>query len=171
VTATRAPTQTPTDAPSLAPTATSPPPAPSEPAATGTELPAPELLAPEDRQDFQPDAEIVLSWEPVGELPADAFYVVSVAYLHLGETWFDDVPWTRDTSWTLSEHDYLKDLSDNDEYRWSVRVMRQTGTDAGGKPVGVPLSPSSEERLVIWKSQASGGPGAPPPPPPPLIGP
>jgi hypothetical protein len=99
----------------------------------------------------------------VGELPSDAFYEVSVAYIHLGQTWHDDVPWTRDTSWTLSEHAYLKDLSDNDEFRWSVQVMRQTGTDAGGKPVGVPLSPQSEERLLIWKTADVGGPGPPPP--------
>jgi capsular exopolysaccharide synthesis family protein len=167
-TATRVPTRTPTQAPSPAPTSTQPPPTPTQPAETGNLFPAPTLLAPPDRQDFQPNAEIVLTWEPVGELPADAFYVVSVAYIHFGETWFDDVPWSKDTSWTLTEHTYLKDLSDNDEFRWSVQVVRQTGTDAGGKPTGVPLSPKSEERLVIWKTEGSGGgSGVPPPLPPP----
>jgi hypothetical protein len=124
------------------------------------------LLAPPDRQDFQPNAEIVLTWESVGELPADAFYMVSVAYVHLGEIWFDDVPWSKDTSWTLTQHTYLRDLSDNDEFRWSVQVVRQTGTDDGGKPVGVPLSPKSEERLVIWKTEGSGGGSGSTPPPP-----
>jgi hypothetical protein len=137
--------------------------------ATGSIFPAPILLAPPNRQDFQPNAEVVLSWEPVGELSADAYYVVTVAYTHLGEIWFDDVPWIRATSWTLSEHTYLKDLSDNGEYLWSVQVMRQTGTDADGKPAGVPLSPKSEERSVIWKAESGGGGGSgstPPPPPP-----
>jgi hypothetical protein len=100
-------------------------------------------------------------------LAEGAFYEVTVAYSHLGERWFDDVPWLRETSWTLTSHDYLPGLSDDGNYWWSVQVVRQIGTGADGKPVGVPLSAPSEERLVTWRKPASGEgfstPEAPPP--------
>jgi hypothetical protein len=140
------------------------------PPPTSTALPAPTLLAPADRQEFQEDAEIVLQWEPVGELPADAYYAITVAYSHFGETWHDEVPWTRETSWTLSEHAYLLDLADNGWFEWSVQVMRQTGEDADGKPTGVPLSRTSEVRMLVWnRSSGDGGssPESTPPLPPP----
>jgi hypothetical protein len=125
------------------------------------------LLAPPDRQDFQPSAEVVLAWEWTGELAEDAFYEVSVAYSHLGERWFDDVPWLRETSWTLTNHDYLPALSDDGQYWWSVQVVGQTGTGADGKPIGEPLSARSEERLVIWRKTSGGGPAGTPTAPPP----
>ena len=34
-------------------------------------------------------------------LAPDAHDAVTVDYLHLGEWWLDDVPWARDSSWTL----------------------------------------------------------------------
>lgn len=170
-TATATASPTPTLTPSPTPEAAGPTPAPTEPGPTSAALPAPVLLAPVDRQEFQEDAEILLEWEPVGELPADAHYAITVAYFHLGETWNDEVPWTRDTSWTLSEHAYLLDLADNGWFEWSVQVMRQTGEDADGRPTGVPLSPPSESRLLVWnRSSGDGGGDSPestPPVPPP----
>lgn len=94
---------------------------------------------------------VKLQWKPVGELPAGAFYVPTVTFFHYGETWVDDTPWLQDCTWTISEHDYLPSISDNGVFRWSVRVMRQTGVDPKtGKPVGVPLSPKSEEWTFLW---------------------
>jgi len=169
---TAVPSRTPTRTPSPAPRPTQAAATPTSAVATGTLLQAPVLLSPLDKQDFPPDAEIVLAWQPVGALAADAFYAITVAYSHLGETWFDNVPWTRDTTWTLTEHSYLQDLSDNGQYRWSVQVVRQTGTDASGKPTGVPLSAPSEERMLTWRRESGGGGGGgggantPAPPPP-----
>jgi hypothetical protein len=147
------------------------PTAPPPPAATLAEkaplLPPPKLLAPLDRQDFQTSAEIVLTWEPVAELAPDAYYAVTVAFSHLGERWIDDVPWTRETRWTLTQHAYLQDLSDDGQFWWSVQVVRQIGTGADGQPAGVPVSEPSEERLVTWRKPPSGEglitPEAPPP--------
>jgi hypothetical protein len=92
-----------------------------------------------------------------------------VTYLHAGETWKDDIPWTRETSWMLSGHGYLLDLSDDGRFQWSVQVVQQTGTDADGKTTGIPRSPSSEVRTLIWMRPLSPGqrPGGTPPPPPP----
>jgi hypothetical protein len=125
------------------------------------------LLAPSDGQEFSEGAVVLLTWQPVGELPPDAYYEVTVTFVHLGETWYDEVPWTRDTSWTLSDHGYLLDLSDDGQFRWSVQVVRQTGMDANGNPTGIPLSPPSEVWTLIWRRASDGTPVVPPPLPPP----
>jgi hypothetical protein len=119
------------------------------------------LLAPSDGQEFSQGAEIVLSWQPVGELPSGASYEVIVSYMHFGERWYDEVPWTKDTNWTLSGHGYLLDLSDDGRFRWSVQVVHQTGVDANGNPTGIPLSAPSEVRTLIWRRASDGGAGTP----------
>jgi hypothetical protein len=150
-TASRTPTATPTS--TTRPTAVPPTKAPT---VTVTPMPAPALLAPPNGQEFDEQAEIRLSWEPLGPLPPDAYYVVTLAYSHLGETWYDDPPWVRSTSWLLSERSYLLNLSDDGLFNWSLQVMQQTGTDADGKPTGVPLSLMSDVWTLVWKE--SGGP-------------
>ena len=118
------------------------------------------MLDPVDGFAFSVGDEIVLTWQPLPGLPSDAYYAITVAYLHLGDTWHDEVPWTRETSWTLSDHDYLLGLSDDGWFRWSVQAMRQTGVDAGGKPVGLALSPSSEVWSLRWMLPSDGGGGS-----------
>jgi hypothetical protein len=88
-----------------------------------------------------------------GPLPDDAYYVPTVPYSHLGEIWADETPWLKDVTWRLSDHVYLLALSDNGVYRWSVQVMRRTGFDARGRPVGVPLSAPSEVWTFHWGAQ------------------
>jgi len=162
------PSQTPSLTPSLTPIPTTAVPTPTAtPTVTGTPLPVPELSSPEDGQSFSEQDEIVLRWQSVGAVPADGYYVVTASYSHLGDTWYDEIPWLKDTSWTLSQHDYLVDLSDDGRFQWSVQVMRQTGLDADGKPTGIAISPSSETWSLTW--QRAGGPPSPatPLPPPP----
>jgi len=104
----------------------------------------------------------VLRWEPVGTLAPDAYYAIKVAYTPASapdQIWFDETPWIKDTQWVLSEHGYLPDLSADDQFRWSVQVMRKTGTDAQGKPSGEPLSPVSEVRMLTWKAASADGGG------------
>jgi hypothetical protein len=161
------PTRTPTATPSRTPTRTpSPTRAPTRrPAPTSTPLSTPALLAPSDGQHFSGKDEIILSWQSVGQLPADGYYVPMVAYSHYGDTWHDEVPWTKDTSWRLSEHIYLLDLSDDGLYRWSVQVMRQTGVDGDGNPSGEPLSGRSDEWTVKWlRASGDSGDGSSGPP-------
>ncbi|MEJ2733064.1 MAG: LysM peptidoglycan-binding domain-containing protein [Anaerolineae bacterium] len=170
---TNTPSPTQTSIPSPTPRAPTPSPAPTEPAASSTLLPAPTLIAPLDQQVFQEDDEIVLAWEPVGNVTGDSYYAITVAYNHLGATWYDDVPWTHGTTWTLSEHGYLLDLSDDGRFEWSVQVVRPKGLDANGRPVGEALSAPSEVWALTWRrassggGQAPGGPTVPPPLPPP----
>jgi hypothetical protein len=140
-------------------------PAPTRTPAAKPIFPAPALVAPADGQEFAASDAVVLQWTSVGLLPADAYYVVNLAYTHNGATWTDDTPWTKQTQWAVSAHTYLLDLSDDGRYRWSVRVMRRTGTDAQGRPTGVALSPASGERTFTWR-RAGGGPGTQPTPTP-----
>ena len=166
-TQTSTPSPTQTSIPSPAPRSPTPTPAPTKSVASSTPLPAPTLLGPFDQQQFQEDNEIVLAWEPVGNVPGDSYYAITVSYTHLGTTWYDDVPWTHGTTWTLSEHSYLLDLSDDGQFQWSVQVVRPTGLDANGRPMGEPLSAPSEVWMLIWRRASSGGqsPGGPAPKP------
>ena len=100
----------------------------------------------------------------MGPLPAEAYYEITVAYLHSGETWYDEIPWTKETQWTFSEHNYLLDLADDGEFRWSVRVMQRTGANAQDRPIGTPLSPLSDEWTLIWRRSGGGGSGPGPAP-------
>ena len=128
-------------------------------------MPIPELLGPADGREFAAEDEVVLNWQSVGTLPAEAYYVVTVAFQHLGDTWYDEIPWLRETSWTLSEHDYLVELSDDAKFLWSVQVMMRTGQDAEGNPAGVAISPSSETRTLLWHRPTGSVPTPAPPPP------
>ena len=161
LTLTLPPSQTPAPSATPAPTASPTPRPTSRPTATGTPLPAPLLLAPIDGQALSHDSDIVLSWQPLAGLPASGQYVVTVSYIHLGATWYDKVPWTRETSWTLSDHSYLLDLSDDGWFQWSVQAMLQTGVDSQGDPVGVALSPPSEVWSLRWMRATDGGPSSP----------
>jgi hypothetical protein len=125
----------------------------------------PDLLSPADGWEFSAEDEILLTWQSVGTLPVSAYYVVTVAFQHLGDTWYDEIPWLEETSWTLSEHEYLVDLADNSRFFWSVQVMLRTGQDAEGNPTGVPISPSSGTWSLYWY-EPTGAPATPPLPPP-----
>ena len=125
------------------------------------------LLGPPDGVSFSQDAEIVLEWQPLAGLPADGYYVIMVVYSHRGETWYDEVPWTQNTQWLASEHEYLLGLSDDGRFVWSVQVVRQTGVDAAGRPKGTEVSPMSDQRTFTWTASGGGGGGNTPEPPPP----
>lgn len=167
LTATPTRAATPTATPTATLTPTRPPTATPTVPPTPTPFPAPSLLAPADGQYFGSGSPVLLQWTSVGPLPADAYYVITLAYPHGSETWYDETPWLKDTSWLVNEHSYLLDLSNDGSFVWSVRVMRRTGEDDRGRPVGIPLGPSSEERSFNWMRQSGGGGTEPTPPPPP----
>jgi hypothetical protein len=138
----------------------------------GAEFAAPILVAPLQNQLFSPRDTIALQWQPVGQLAPDEYYEVVVAYSPIeapGQTWYDDTPWTKSTSWNLSDHPYLVNLSSDGVFRWAVRVMRRTGINDQGRPAGIARSPMSEVRTLTWRASGGGGGGGggtPEPPPP-----
>lgn len=126
------------------------------------------LTSPTNGQVFSGQDTITLRWQPVGELAPNEYYVPTVAYTHLGETWYDETPWSKETAWTLSDHRYLLDLSDDGQFRWGVRVIARTGINDEGRPEGLAASPLSEVWTLVWKPPSEGGGerGTPPPPKP-----
>ena len=169
LTPTDAPTATATPSPTASPT---PSPTPTlrptsvpvyRPAPTRTQYSAPTLLAPASGQSFGTGATIVLQWQSVGTLARDEYYVISLWYSHGSEIWYDETPWTRETSWTASDHDYLPGLSNDGRFSWSVRVVRQTGTDAAGRLLSEPASPPSATFVFNWARAPEKTAPAPPP--------
>ena len=178
-TSTQAPSDTPTATASssgtASPTATStatgtgtptrpPTPVPS-PLPTSTPFPPPALIAPADGQHFSHNADVLLEWSSVGTLPEDAYYVVTLAYPHGNQTWYDETPWLKETSWQADEHAYLPELSNDGNFTWSVRVMLLTGEDERGRPSGVPLGVPSAQRAFYW-ARRPGSASEPTPQPP-----
>ena len=106
---------------------------------------------PREGMQFVEGDVVVLQWKPALDLPDDAYYVPTVLFTRQGETWIDDTPWLRDVTWTLSEHAYLPQVSDDGVFRWSVQLMRKTGVDpVTGRAEGVPLSAPSQEWTFRW---------------------
>lgn len=98
---------------------------------------------------------MTLEWTSVGKLGADEYY-----HLHMerrptteGEDWYGDYVYTKETSY-LAEGDFLAPFhppADRGEATvyWWVRVVRKTGEDADGKPIGIDIGANSEERTLI----------------------
>jgi hypothetical protein len=162
VTATLTRTQTHTAVPTYTSTGTEPP--PTETATrtpTGTRAPAPSatpqprfgpprLLAPDDGLDIRGgDAQISLTWEPVGALAEDEWYAVSVTFLAGGATQYSG-SWTKDTYWTLPGTLYGRAGQTERSFQWEVTVMKQTGTKVDGGREGVAVSQSSVRRTFFW---------------------
>jgi hypothetical protein len=165
-TETSTPTYTATASPTVPPPTPTPTPTPRPPAPkrtpTPTQMPAPVLLGPGNGQLFGFGEVIVLQWQAVGPLPADAYYVPIVYFSRKPETWYDETEWVKGTSWTLSEHDYLPALSDDDIFHWAVQVQRLVGVDAQGMKIGKPLSRVSEERMLLWQKPPGPNPTSTP---------
>lgn len=134
---------TPTPAPGT-PTPTAQP----SPAATPTPLPAPALLSPPDGQAFGAAGPGQMAWSWQGTLQSDWYFVVTIAYPHEEAIWYD-THWVKET--TFSPPSYLKDLITGDRRCvWHVTVMRQTGVNEQGWPVGEPVSYPSAQRSFVW---------------------
>jgi hypothetical protein len=151
-----APTATPT------PTRTSLPPTPTNTPAPGElKYSAPVLLEPPDGAPFSWKSTVLMKWTSVGELAEDEYY-----HLHLdvyrqtdGKQEYGDYVLTKDTSY-LAEGAFLAPfhlpaVDGLGRVEWSVRVVRKTGVDANGKPVGVDLSLPSEKRSFILDPKPS----------------
>jgi hypothetical protein len=152
--------------------ATESPPAPKEPTETATAVPGstairpssgpgelkypgPALLEPPDAQPVSWKSTVLLKWSSVGTLAEDEYY-----HLHLerrpegvGQDWYGDYVYTKNTQY-LAEGAFLDPFHPPEEYGqgtvyWWVRVVRKTGEDDSGKPVGMDIGEYSGERTLI----------------------
>lgn len=117
--------------------------------------PPPVLLDPPENQPVGWRDSILLKWSSIGELAEDEYYHVHVERPPKteGEQWYGDYVYTKDVE-QLLEGAFLApfhppaDQGHGIVYWW-VRVVRKTGEDYSGKPVGIDISPHSERRTFI----------------------
>ncbi len=160
------PLPTPTKRATPSPEATAEPTqAPGAPRPTNTptsaplKYPPPALLGPTDGVPITWGYTVLLEWSSVGDLAEDEYY-----HLHLdavrevnSEPWYGDYVYTKDTSYRV-EGAFLAPFHPPQEQGrgvvyWWVRVVRKTGEDHDGKPMGVDLSPPSEKRTFITEAK------------------
>ncbi|MGC8786864.1 MAG: zinc ribbon domain-containing protein [Anaerolineae bacterium] len=138
----------PTDTPTIPP-----PTATRKPAPTRTPKPpfdAPRLIGPENQAEFHGgDAQIQLTWTPVGALAEDQWYALSLRFTADGIVHYSGT-WTKETNWLVPRELYTKAGQSERAFQWDVTVMRQTGIKADGGLEGVALSPPSETRIFFW---------------------
>lgn len=131
-------------APTAAPTATARPATPVPVQRAG--YPAPVLVSPPNDQRFEQRMP-TLAWQPVGDLAADEYYVVTIPHAQ-----GVDEQWTKDTR--VNPPAYLLNLAfPNHRYTWDVRVRLHTGTKANGGKDGPERGAVSEQGSFYWFGQ------------------
>jgi hypothetical protein len=113
-------------------------------------LRAPKALRPANRSTFAA-YDVVLEWSPIKQkLTANEYYIITVFFKHDGARW-NDYAYTQTTRWSVAEHDYLLDLSDDGLFEWSVQLIRATGKDPLGIPTGKAVSAPSAPQTFLWR--------------------
>jgi hypothetical protein len=117
--------------------------------------PPPVLLEPPQRQPVSWGSTALLIWSPVGELEEDEYYHVHLERrpVAVGQEWYGDYVYTKETQFR-AEVGFLAPFhppanTGEATVYWWVRVVQKTGQDENGKPMGVDISPYSEERTLI----------------------
>lgn len=124
--------------PGPSPTPTPPPP-----------YPAPGLLLPADGAVFSPADEVItLQWASVGTLRENEAYNVIVLDVTEGLE-RKNIDYVTDTKYIVPGT-FLPGSDSPHILRWWVHVVRQTGTDADGKPVWETAGTESTPRVFIW---------------------
>lgn len=141
--------ETPTPTPTQTPAAAAPT---NTPGSVEIKYQAPVLLEPAESAPYSWGSTVLMKWTSVGELAEDEYYRLDLERPPQTETqqWYGDYVFTKDTS-HLVERSFLAPFhlpaeQGQAQVYWSVRIVRQTGEDENGKPVGVDLSLPSEKR-------------------------
>lgn len=126
-----------------------PTPGPSPTPTTPPPYPAPNLLTPRDGTIFTvDDNEIALQWASVATLRENEEYLVTIEDISGSEP-VKTMRYVKDTRLIVPV-----ELKPNDGslhlFRWSVMVVRKTGSVDGGNPVYVSAGQPSERRVFAW---------------------
>lgn len=95
----------------------------------------------------------------MGELAEDEYYCVRLdAYRESDQApWYGDYLFTKDNSFLAGDAFLAPFHPSTSQGRaivyWWVSVMRKTGQDQNGKPVGVVISPPSPKRFFVTESK------------------
>jgi hypothetical protein len=137
--------------------------------ATATNTPEPEALIYQAPVLVDPPNEvlygwrstILLKWSAVGELAPDEYYRLELERPPQTKVqkWYGDYVFTKDTSFLVRgaflAPFHLPAEQGQARVYWSVRVVRQTGVDESGKPIGVDISQPSEKRTFRLEPKPS----------------
>jgi hypothetical protein len=97
----------------------------------------------------------LLMWQPVGDLAEDEYYCVRLdAYRESDQSpWYGDYVFTKDSSFLAGDAFLAPFHPPESQGRanvyWWVSLVRKTGEDQAGKPVGVEISPPSDKWLFV----------------------
>jgi LysM repeat protein len=128
--------------PGATPTPTTPPP-----------YPAPNLLSPRDGAPFgASDQEIALQWAAVATLRDNEEYQVTIENISSGNG-DKFLNYVKDTRFIVPVSLRPTDGSTR-IYRWSVSVVRISGTTDAGNPIYVSAGQTSERRVFAWGGTA-----------------
>jgi hypothetical protein len=148
-------TMTPEPAETGAATTPALPTATNTPQTSAVKYPPPVLLDPPDNRPVSWKSTVLLKWSSVGELAADEFYhlQLEIRPRWAGDYAYGDYVYTKENQFLL-EGAFLAPFhppagSSASVINWWVRVVRQTGQSEAGKPIGIDISPYSEERTLI----------------------
>jgi hypothetical protein len=132
------------------------------PAPESIEYPPPTLADPPDGRRVAWKTTITLFWRGVGDLAKDEYYHVHLDRPPTVEevAWYGDYIYTKDTA-LLVEQSFLAPFHLDAEHGsavvyWWVRVVRKTGEDEDGKPLGVDISVPSEKRFFVVEPKPGG---------------
>jgi hypothetical protein len=128
------------------PTATNPPP-----------YQAPSLLLPADGAPFTAANDtIALQWSSVGTLRSDEYYAVTVEDVTEGEG-RRLVDYVTDTKFIVPTN-FRPNSNVPHVLRWTVMVVRQTGSSADGQAIYQPGGNVSNPRTFIWWANVASTP-------------
>lgn len=120
---------------------------------------APVLLEPPNEVSISWGYKVLLIWQPVGDLTEDEYYCVHLdAYRESDRApWYGDYAFTKDSSFLVGDAFlapfHPPQLQGRAMVYWWVSIVRKTGQDQSGKPVGVEISPPSAKRLFVTESK------------------
>lgn len=161
-TAEPSPTESPQAGSPPAPSPTTRPTATSTPAQEEIKYRAPKLLDPPPENRVSWRSRVLLKWASVGELGQDEYYRLE----------FDRPPTTEGME-PYGDYVFVKDneylweraalapfhppeVQGDAQVYWWVRVVRKTGEDENGKPVGIDISPPSDKGVLIVEPKPEG---------------
>ena len=126
-----------------------PTPGPSPTPTTPPPYPAPNLLTPRDGSIFGvSDDEIALQWAAVDTLRENEEYQVTIEDISQSET-VKSTHYVKDTRLLVPLE--LKPTDGSIHlFRWSVMIVRKTGTTDAGNPVYIAAGLVSERRVFAW---------------------
>lgn len=117
--------------------------------------PPPALTDPPNDRPVSWGSTVVLEWASVGQLAKDEFYHVHLERRPVqdGQEWYGDYVYTKEASF-LADQGFLAPFHYSAEHGkamvyWWVRVVRKTGEDQAGKPIGTDIGAASEERTLV----------------------